>query len=393
MMPNLLAELDTAITAFSATDVHALPETVLLTETETLLETRKVLDGLIAVRLQAADVRDATVAERGRQSTSWLIEDLHLSPTEAKQRMWVARRLVEYPAIRELLLAGQISHQHALVIINCVTKLPMDWREPAEKELCVFACDHDPATLGRLCAELRIRTGADEDAEAAEARRFTNRHLTLNTTMDGMIHLNGMLDPESGAIISAALGPLVAATTGPEDTRHNAQRRADALVELARFSLCHGELPDQGGDRPQVVVTIPFNELRDGIAARQLPFGSLNGLSISPATARRLACDANIIPAVLGGESEVLDLGRSTPTWSRAQRRARRIEDKGCTWPSCQVPLSRCRIHHLKYWWEHHGPTDKDNGTHVCEFHHWLVHHTKWEIFRNPQGKIEIRRT
>jgi hypothetical protein len=106
----------------------------------------------------------------------------------------------------------------------------------------------------------------------------------------------------------------------------------------------------------------------------------------------RLACDAQIIPAVLGGRSEVLDLGRSTPTWSRAQRRARRIEDKGCTWPGCQTPLARCQIHHPKHWWAHHGPTDLVNGTHLCAFHHWLVHHRHWEIRRNPTGKIEVRR-
>jgi hypothetical protein len=108
--------------------------------------------------------------------------------------------------------------------------------------------------------------------------------------------------------------------------------------------------------------------------------------------ARHLPLFPAVAAAFTAGEINFeLDLGRSTPTWSRAQRRARRIEDKGCTWPGC--PLARCQIHHPKHWWAHRGPTDLVNGTHLCAFHHWLIHHRNWEIRRNPEGKIEVRPT
>src|SRR5580692_1891120 len=111
-----MSELISALDGFAVTDVHHLPETVLLTETELLLETRNRLDGLIAVRLQAVDVRDVTVSECGRQTRSWLIEEQYLAPGEATRRMWVARRLPAHPMIADLLLAGRISHDHAHVI-------------------------------------------------------------------------------------------------------------------------------------------------------------------------------------------------------------------------------------------------------------------------------------
>jgi hypothetical protein len=197
----------------------------------------------------------------------------------------------------------------------------------------------------------------------------------MNTTMDGMVHVDGMLDPESAATVTAALTPLMGKTT-QLDIRTSAQQRADALVELARLALGFGDLPDHGRERPQVMVTIPLAELLNGIERSELGDAMRNGRPITPNTARMIACDANIIPAVLGGRSEVLDLGRSQPTWSRAQRRARRLEDQGCTWPSCQAGLERCQIHHI-HEVASGGPTDKDNGTHICQFHHWLVHHTR----------------
>jgi hypothetical protein len=106
-----------------------------------------------------------------------------------------------------------------------------------------------------------------------------------------------------------------------------------------------------------------------------------------------LACDAGIIPAVLGGASEVLDLGRKQRTWTTAQRRAARLRDGGCTWPRCQATLESCDLHHEQYWARDHGKTDLGNSLHICHFHHWLVHHTPWTIKRNHAAQIEVSRT
>jgi hypothetical protein len=207
---------------------------------------------------------------------------------------------------------------------------------------------------------------------------------------DGMHSIDGMLDPEAAATLQAALTPLTG-KAGETDSRTVAQRTADALTELATFSLAHGELPDHGGERPQVVVTIDWNQLHDQ-AADRAGSATLNGAPISSETARRIACDAQIIPALLAGTSEILDLGRATKTWNRAQRRAARLRDSHCTWPGCTTSLDRCQLHHLHHW-AHGGPTNHANSTHLCGFHHWLTHHRNWTITRNPTGHIQIRRT
>jgi hypothetical protein len=109
------------------------------------------------------------------------------------------------------------------------------------------------------------------------------------------------------------------------------RRRADASIDLARHALTSGTLPDHSGDRPQVLVTIPFDALTDRLTDPNL-VGTVNGplgpIPITPETARRLACDADLIPAVLGSDGTVLDIGRSQRSWTTAQRRAARLRDR-----------------------------------------------------------------
>jgi hypothetical protein len=218
----------------------------------------------------------------------------------------------------------------------------------------------------------------------------------------GMVHFEAMLDPEAGRIVCAALDALTAVTPDRDtehadaDTRTVPQRRADALVDLAHYSLFGGGLPDHGGDRPTVMVTIDYDQLvtqiteKTGVPTLNGPYGPT---PITPQTARRIACDADIIPAVLGGDGTILDLGRSQRTWSTAQRRAARLRDSGCVWPKCQASLAHCDLHHLDFW-SLGGRTDHDKSAHLCPFHHWLVHHRNWQIWRDPvTKKIHVRRT
>jgi hypothetical protein len=383
---ELLSVIDTALSV----DVHAVPETSLLTHTETLVEARDRIDAALSVSLQAMDVRQVAVNECGRTTRSWLVEDQRLGSTDAGQRMWVARQLPFHPEIRAAFLAGDINHEHVRVILAGLRRLLPADREELAGQFLAFAREHDPGLLAQLCEQARVLTGADESAEAAAQRKYASRWMKLASTFDGMTAISGMLDPVAAATLQAALNPLMAKL--PNDERTAVQRCADGITEMAEFMLRHGRLPDHGGDRPQVIITILLAELHYGVQKGQLAAAIMNGNPITAEAARLAACDAHLIPAVLGGRGEVLDLGRSQRNWSPAQRRARRIEDQGCTWPRCQVALDRCRIHHLD-WWGHGGHTNKDNGTHVCLFHHWLVHNTSWKIWRNAKGKIEVKRT
>jgi hypothetical protein len=392
-----VSELLSTLESLRAHDTHTVPETTLLDQAEELLQAKKVLDGLLADRLQALDARDVTVTERARVTRSWLVEDHQLGHHEATRRVWVARRLAVYPLIAAALLAGDITHDNAYVIMSCLAKLPAGWQDTSQAQLVAFAAEHDPGMTAALCRDLRVLSGADDDADAAEQAKYASRWVKLDTTFDGMTSLTGMLDPASAATVRTALDAITSRDTRSasrtEDDRTTGQRTADALTELASMALGYTDLPDTGGERPTVVVTIPLAELRDSVPPGQLSTATLNGHQIGPGTARMLACDAGVIPAVLGGKSEVLDLGRKQRTWSIAQRRAARLRDRGCTWPKCQATLDRCALHHQDFWARDHGRTDYNKSLHLCPFHHWLVHHSTWTIKRNDHGHIEVSRT
>jgi hypothetical protein len=157
--------------------------------------------------------------------------------------------------------------------------------------------------------------------------------------------------------------------------RTAAQRDADALVELARRALNDGELPTEGGECPQVVVTVSLPVLQGRIGTAQLAFGG----PINADAARRIACDSGVIPVVLGSRGEPLDIGRASRTVPAAIRRAVVLRDGGCAFPGCSVPARWCDIHHIVHWVDH-GPTSLSNCVTLCGRHHRLLHHSHWRI-------------
>jgi hypothetical protein len=321
----------------------------------------------------------------------WLAEDLRLGRSEASRFTTVGRMLPGHPQIGDALRGGRMNLEHARAISICLRKISPGLRDVVEKELIKLSEEVDPDSLARFAREIADRLGGNESAEAAAQRRYASRWLRIRSTFDGMHHLDGMLDPESAAILNAALHPLLAKLSA-EDDRTAAQRMADGLVTIAELALRSHDLPELGGEPAQIIATLPADDLHAAVSEIIGKTGLLNGQPVTITTIRKWACDAGIIPAVLSGDGEVLDLGRSTPTWSTAQRRALRIEDRGCGWPGCHEPLHRCRIHHID-WWSHGGHTTTKRGIHLCPFHHHVVHHTNWNINRDHNRNITIWRT
>lgn len=171
----------------------------------------------------------------------------------------------------------------------------------------------------------------------------------------------------------------------PADHRTPGQRRADALVDVCRLSLNTAELPINGGDRPQVTVTVAYDMLR-----RELSGGTLdNGDRLTAEQARRLACDAHLLPAVLGTDSQVLDLGQSRRLITGALRRALVLRDSGCAFPGCDRPARWCEGHHIQHWADG-GPTNLDNSVLLCAPHHRLIHHGVWTVRLGPDRLPEF---
>ncbi len=130
-------------------------------------------------------------------------------------------------------------------------------------------------------------------------------------------------------------------------------------------------------------VTIGLQSLLAGIGAGEVIGSRAAGTFLSPAQVRRLACDAEIIPTVLGSQSQILDQGRATRLFDPAQRRALWHRDRGCTYPGCSAPPTWTRAHHIRHWLDH-GPSDLSNATLLCQRHHTLVHQRRLAATVSP---------
>jgi Domain of unknown function (DUF222)/HNH endonuclease len=293
------------------------------------------------------------------------------------------------------------------VLAHGTSDLPDHVAAEAEPVLVAAARRLDPPRLRRVVAHLR-QAAAPEAADRHADRQHAQRWLWVAPTLEGMVALQGLLDPEAGQILLAALEPL-ARPADAQDARSGPQRRADALTELARRALEAGRLPQTGGVRPQLMVTVDLDSLlgRPGAVG-----GEAGGVGpLGPEACRRLACDGAVtrvlvtrhpgghpgdhpeddpggqgdladrlqtamalLPPILGGApSQPLDVGRSSRVISPAQRSALAVRDGGCVVPDCDRPLAWCEGHHLVHWAEG-GPTDLANLALVCRAHHRAVH-------------------
>jgi hypothetical protein len=376
-----------------AQDPHSLPDSLLVESTEALLTARRRLDGALARRLQVIDTRDATTSECGRSTRAWLVEDQQLSQADACSRLAVARSYPTRPAIVEAMLAGEVTQDQAKVITSFLPKLPnAEARDHAEKELLDVARYADPTLMARGLRELTDKLCLNETAEERAVRRREGRYLNFTDTINEMVRVDGMLDRVGAAILRKALYPL-SLKAGEVDERTPPKRNADALVELATLAMKTGELADTAGEPAQVTVLTHLTDLIAKLEAGDTCHAFLEGVAVTPNTARMLACDAGIIPAVLGGPSEILDLGRTSRTWSRGQRKAAKIRANGhCESPRCQAAIIRCELHHEDYW-ENGGRTDLNKAIYLCSYHHWLEHHTNWHHNRNKDGTVQIHKT
>jgi hypothetical protein len=102
-----------------------------------------------------------------------------------------------------------------------------------------------------------------------------------------------------------------------------------------------------------------------------------------------MACDAQIVPAVLGGAGQVLDLGRAQRTRVGPARRAIILRDRGCVFPACDRSPEHCDVHHIRHW-SQGGTTDVDNGALLCGFHHHLIHHAAWTLRMGDDRRPEV---
>jgi hypothetical protein len=169
----------------------------------------------------------------------------------------------------------------------------------------------------------------------------------------------------------------------PDPDRTPAQRRADALHELARRAL--------GSAVPAELAVFVDVDTLAGTMPRDPRTARCDLAHVGPvstSTVRRLACDAIIRRVVRDDDGEILDLGRRTRIVSTAQRNAVALRDGGCSWPGCDRPPEWCDVHHDEYSVDG-GPTDLRNLKMFCRHHHVMLH-DGWTLHIRPDGTIDV---
>lgn len=334
------------------------------------------------------------------------------------------RMPVRYPAVAEAVAAGLIPVDSAEVILANLDQARAN-ADPsdlivAEKALVDFAAD-SPADLVRKLA-IATRDRLDTDGiEPREQRLVAQRGWQRINRRDGMIRYVFDADPLSAGYVDAWMDAHIgAALRKPRfeqahpaehdraadgcDDHHEelaeprtiGQLGADAIVDLLRHGLsCPASMGPAA--TTTMVVRIDLEALLTGLGRAQI-----DGIEqpISAGTARRLAAEAELIPMVLGGNSEVLDLGVSRRLFSKAQRLGLGERDDGCAWAGCTRPPSYTEAHHITWWKSQGGRTDLLNGILLCSADHHRIHQGGWDItvidnvpWFIPPATIDITRT
>jgi len=402
-------------TLWAARDSTQLVETV-----EQLEQLRARVAALTSSVLAEVHARGTAKTELAWGSTSeWYT---HLAGTHratGHQTVRQAGVLVgDRAATHAAMAAGRVSPEQAAVIVDAIDKLPADVgvRERGEGFLLEAATRlnaTDLAKAARHLVEVADPDAADRKAERDLERqdRAAHHHRFLAITEDGAggIRLRGRGTVEDAAAIKAALLPLTKPQSAldpqhPEDEeavdpRDHGARLWDALVATCTHAMATDLPPDCHGARPRVTVTTSLEVLQDRIDWATLAntnssspdptrTGGItdDGLELTPAVVRRLACDAEIIPVVLGTRGEVLDVGRANRLVTPAIWRALVCRDRHCTFPGCTRPPVMTHAHHIVHWADR-GATSLQNLVLLCSQHHRVIHHTPWQVRLNPEDR------
>ncbi|WP_169053965.1 HNH endonuclease signature motif containing protein [Agromyces sp. H66] len=343
--------------------------------------------------------------------------------TAGRQSFGGDRLPARYPHVAAALESGRIGVDAASAITGMLDRV----RVRADPGLADTTEQVLADLAGRVPLDLLLRGVREAEArldqdgvEPREELLRGERMLTMREDAAGMVHLRARLDPETAAPIKTAIEALVGdvlrrrergagaavpvgggatpvgSDQGPvvDDPRTIPQIQADALAAIARHSLgCEQTLTPLA--KTTVVVRLDHDTLIDGLGHARI-----DGIDqpISAATARRMSADAELIPAVFGGDSLPLDLGRAARLFSKAQRLALAERDGGCA--SCGQNIAYVDAHHINWWERDTGPTDLSNGVMLCSFcHHgihregWDIHATRTDVWFIPPPHIDPQRT
>ncbi|MER6939779.1 DUF222 domain-containing protein [Nocardioides sp. NPDC127514] len=397
-----LAAIETALQELLATD----PAYWRTRQKKDLLERLEKLQAQQAalklrVLASAGDIAEETGA---KDASGWMRTELLVDKGVARSQVKLAAAVSKYALVATGLAEGVVSQDKARVITQALHAIETDPAASVEDLILAEKLLVDHAT--RLTAnELKIvgrRILAEIDPErfeAAEAKALQREeeHAQRRTFFssrdngDGTIDLHARVSRAIGVRLRTVLDSLAQPRKlSAEDKGRKAPYDRLLGQAFARVVETYDvdQLPRHGGHGTTVFITMSLEDLRKDLGTAALGF---DGDQITAAEARRMACNADIVPVVLGTDSEILDFGRTARLAHPVQHKALRLRDKCCQAEDCDAPAAWTEAHHLKPWSEG-GLTNLANMVLLCGSDHRRIHDPDYTYERLPDGRIRFTR-
>ena len=350
------------------------------------------LVGQLQVEAVAGLLRSGAFAAAGyqRRPESAVANVLTVDRRDAVEIVRAAERIEELPATAAVFAAGAASVRQVNVIgrvLDSAPALTPEMRAEVEAKIAAAADESTPTELARFGTKLiQDLDSRDDDPDAPPPVQVNELRISplpgggglINARFEDPVRFNAIV-----AVLDAKSAPLTA-----DDQRSAAERQADALADVCGYVAEHGDasvLPSTGGYRPQVYLTVGVSDLENRADAGCLTFGG----TPTPGELRRLCCDAGVIPVVMNGAGQPLDVGRSQRTIPAGLRSAVTVRDGGCAHPGCDRPPAWSEIHHIKEW-SCGGDTGLHNVVMLCKVHHREIHSTDWLVRMRSDGIPEF---
>ena len=362
------------------------------------------LEALRLRLLLEAEQSEVTVDSGARSAADWVAIETRQVRRDARSDLKLATALEGHPVLAVAMGEGCVNTAQARAIVSALDRLPRtgefavsaEQRTQAETHLVGEAAHHDAQglrILGRHLFEVISPELAEEfegqvlQAEEAQALRRTT--FTVWEDDEGTCHGRFKIPTLQGQMLTKMILAISSPTGGIDPDLPTPTRHGLAFTQLIE-SVPAEVLPRTGGCSATVVVQMTLKQLLGDLDAAGVCTLDTGG-HISAREARRLACSAGLVPMVLGGASQVLDVGRKRRSHTEVMRIVMGVRDGGCTEEHCQVPPGLCHAHH-DIPWSHGGPTNLDTGRLLCPHHHRRIHDPRYTTTRLPNGKIRFHR-
>lgn len=363
----VLRELDSALQHVGPADIGEVVRTI-----QACCNTIEEVRRRVAVVATDAGV---WAAEGYRTAAAWIARCSNIPKYTARQVCQQAEDLAAMPEARTAALEGRLDQTRIRRLTACRRTAPSDYTLDVDASFVELA----PDLASFMRATWRWLEAARPAPEAAPA---ASSRMSVVPAPDGGRLAELRLQADDAAIVDAALGQHIGRLLkARRDGDLSLQEldldaiRAQALVDLCDGDLRRGSGNRRAPDRHRIALTMQVDDHGNIVPVGHMPAAS--------------TCDAELFRLVIGAKGEVLDIGRTSRTWTQPQAAAIIRRDRCCRFPRCDAPPAQCDIHHCQPW-ENGGPTAITNGALLCRWHHTFVHQHGWRVELDAHQQAHI---